>query len=167
MSGYSLLESVTSATNFTEDIVTSNVTQVGVRDEGQETLNVADAAFDREIRIFVLYIEVITGTLGGLFVCLWLWSSRKRKKRLNRIIFHVALSDLLVILLASLPQLILEYDREWRAGALLCKLQRYTTSFVMMASNNMLVLLSADRYFAIMYPLQSNPKVRHVLLSFF
>ena len=126
---------------------------------GPQSLNVADARFDREIRIIVLYIEVIMGTLGGVLVCLWLWSSRKRKTRLNRIIFHVALSDLLVILWASLPQLILEHDREWHAGPVFCKVQRYLTSFVMMASNNMLVLLSVDRYFAIMHPLPGAPKV--------
>ena len=124
--------------------------------------NVADAEFDQTIRIAALYVIVILGAVGGLLVGLWLWTNRKRGSRVNKIITHVVVSDLLVIFWACLPQLIWEYDRQWRAGVVFCKVLKYTTSFAMMASNYMLVLLSVDRYIAIMHPLRAPPTVSTV-----
>ena len=128
--------------------------------------HVADAKLDKDIRIIVLYVEVIFGAIGGLLVCLWLWANRKRKSRVNKIILQVTLSDLFVILGACLPQLVWEYDREWRAGEAFCKILKFIMSFAMMASNNMLVMLSVDRHEAIMYPLREPPRVRYLVLGF-
>jgi hypothetical protein len=121
----------------------------------QPKMNVADAKFDKDLRIIVLYVEVIVGAIGGALVCLWLWANRRRKSRVNKLIMHVALSDLLVVYCACLPQLIWEYyEREWLAGDSFCKILRFITSFAMMASSYMVVLLSVDRHEAIMYPLR-------------
>ena len=125
--------------------------------------HVADANFDQEVRIITLYVEIIFGAIGGALVCLWLWANRKRKSRVNKIILHVAVSDLMVVFCACLPQLIWEYDRTWRAGEGFCKILKFTMSFAMMASNYMVVLLSVDRHEAIMYPLGQPPRVSRIL----
>ena len=117
--------------------------------------HVADAAFDKDIRIIVLYVEIILGAVGGAGVFLWLWHNRRRKSRINLLILHVAVSDILVIFGACLPQLIWEYDRRWKAGVVVCKLLKFTQSFSMMASSNMLVVLSIDRMLAIRWPLRT------------
>ena len=116
--------------------------------------NTADAEFDKQSRIIVLYVEVILGAIGGIGVFLWLWHNRRSKSRVNALILHLALSDWLVVLLACLPQLIWEYDRQWRASNAFCKVFKFIQSFAMMASNNMVVVLSIDRHQAIRSPLR-------------
>ena len=118
--------------------------------------HVADAAFDKDIRIIALYVEVTLGAIGGAGVLLWLWHNWRRKSRVNLLILHVAISDLLVIFAACLPQLIWEHmDRRWNAGQFVCKMLKFMQSFSMMASNNMLVVLSIDRMLAIRWPLRT------------
>ena len=91
-----------------------------------EVTNVNDAYFDKQLRIAVLYIEISVGLFGGAFVCLWLWTNPRRKSRVNTAITHLTVSDLLVITCAMLPQLVWEYDRQWCAGWLVCKLLKFT-----------------------------------------
>ena len=150
-------------------MATTNMTEKANVTSDFETTDkpsVADAIFDKEVRLIVLYLEVIFGTIGGVCVCLWLWANRWRKSRVKKLILHVAISDLLVVFLASLTQLIWEYDRHWKAGEPFCKIIRYTTSFAMMSSNNMLVVLSIDRHEAIMHPLKDPVAVSIKMISF-
>ena len=139
---------------FTAETITE-ITAITDTITGTEPVHVADAAFDKDIRIIVLYIEVILGTVGGAGVFLWLWFNRRRKSRVNKLIMHVAISDLSVIFCACLPQLIWEYDRRWKAGDAGCRIVKFMQSFSMMASNNMLVVLSLDRLQAICWPLKT------------
>lgn len=117
--------------------------------------NVNDANFDKDFRIASLYIMIILGAIGGALVLVWLWFNRRRKSRVNALILHVCMSDLLVIFGACLPQLIWEYsERNWTLGDVLCRLLKFLQSFVMMSSNYMLVVLSIDRHQAIRAPLR-------------
>ena len=121
---------------------------------------VNDASFDQEIRIAALYIFIVLGSIGGALVLLWLWFNRRRKSRVNALILHVCLSDLLVIFGACLPQLIWEYSsRHWALGDAVCRILKFLQSFVMMSSNYMLVVLSIDRHQAIRAPLREPFKV--------
>ena len=123
--------------------------------------NVNDADFDKDIRIAALYIFIVLGSIGGALVLLWLWFNRRRKSRVNALILHVCLSDLLVIFGACLTQLIWEYNgRRWGLGDVVCRLLKFLQSFVMMSSNYMLVVLSVDRHQAIRAPLREPFKVR-------
>lgn len=144
---------------FTTDVITAEtITEItAITNTIQDTgpVNVADAAFNKDIRIIVLYIQIILGSLGGFGVCLWVWYNRRRKSRVIQLIMHVVLSDLCVIFGACLPQLIWEYDRRWRAGDAGCKIIKFVQSFALMASNNMLVVLSLDRLQAIRWPLRT------------
>ena len=128
--------------------------------------HVADAYFDKNIRVIVLLIEVIAGIIGGACVIYWLWTNKKRRYRVNVIILNVTLTDLLVVCFACGMQLVWELvDREWRAGDALCRLLKWTQSFAMMASNNMLVVLSIDRHNAIRSPLKEPISVGSDLLA--
>ena len=72
--------------------------------ETTQAVHVADADFNKPTRLVVLYVEIVVGTLGGLLVCVWLWENRGRKCRVNIIISHLALADLLVISFACVMQ---------------------------------------------------------------
>ena len=66
-------------------------------------MNVADAAWDKDVRIIVLWVQIAVGIIGGLVVISWLWINRRRKSRVNVIFMQVTLADLLVMV-ASLCQ---------------------------------------------------------------
>jgi hypothetical protein len=61
------------------------------------TLHVADARFDKNVRLVVLYLQIMIGSLGGILVFAWLWKNRRRKSRVNVIIGNLAMADILVI----------------------------------------------------------------------
>ena len=148
-----------------DDNVTDNVTELLV--QGTAKANVADAAFNKMYRIIMMYILVVLGLVGCVLVCLWMWYNRRRKSRVNLLIFNVTMSDLMVILFASTSQLIWEYfDRDWWAGDATCKIIKYLQSFSMMLSTNMLVILSFDRHQAIRSPLREPFGVSHVILTY-
>lgn len=117
--------------------------------------NVNDAAFAKDVRIAMLYVFITAGIVGGILVYAWLWHNRRRKSRVNALIFHVALADMFVILVACLPQLIWEYnDRHWTLGDAMCRILKFLQSFAMSSSNYMVVVLSVDRHQAIRSPLR-------------
>ena len=123
--------------------------------------NVADAYFDKNIRIIVLAVEIIAGSIGGSFVCAWLWFNRRRHSRVNVIILNVTLTDLLVVGYACGMQLVWELmERVWVAGDVGCRLMKWAQSFSMISSNYMLVILSFDRHQAIIWPLKKSFSVR-------
>lgn len=70
--------------------------------------HVADAYFDKTIRIAALCIEIGLGGVGGACVFIWLWYNRRRKSRINALICNVAVSDMLVICYASAMQVCIE-----------------------------------------------------------
>lgn len=119
-----------------------------------QRFNVADASFNKTIRIAVLATIVLFGVAGCLLVCAWLWCHRRPTSHVNALIWHVTISDLLVVSCACLPQLIWEFDRRWTLGVVACKALKFTQSFVIMASNYMLVALALDRHQAIRSPLR-------------
>ena len=92
----------------TDDGITGNTLHPGGVQATKQP-HVADAGFDRDIRIVVLYVEIILGAIGGFLVLFWLWYNwykRRNKTRVNMLILHVAISDLLVIFGACLMQLV-------------------------------------------------------------
>lgn len=136
--------------------------------QGRENANVNDAYFDPILRMAVLVSELIVGTFGCLLLCVWLARQRKRKSRINALLCHVNISDLLVFLIATMPQLIWEAcGRHWALGLTACRTFKFSQSCVMMASNFMLVVLSVDRHNAIVTPLRPPIQVRtfHQLIA--
>lgn len=145
----------------TSDYVTGvpSSAQILLRNTHQLEHHVADASFDKTIRIVSLAAIVVCGTIGCLLVCTWLWCHRRRTSHVHALIWHLTVSDLLVVTCACVPQLVWEFDRQWTLGSVACKSLKYTQSFVIMASNYMLVVLALDRHQAIRSPLRELPPV--------
>lgn len=136
-------------------MATSSPDDVTPLGENDGTHNVNDAAFDKDLRIITLTVLTAVGTIGGLMVFAWLWHNRRRKSRVNSLIFHVAVADLLVMLGACLMQLIWETcGRNWALGDAMCRILKFAQSFAMSSSNYMVVILSIDRHQAIRSPLR-------------
>lgn len=126
----------------------------------------ADAEFDKNLRLITLYVIIFVGLLGCALVLIWLYQNRRRKSRVNVLILNVTISDLLVICFACLMQVVWEhFEREWLAGIFMCKFLKWMQGFVLMASNNLVVVLSIDRHQAIRAPLKQPFSVSTVTLS--
>ena len=66
----------------------------------------------------------------------------------------MAIADLLFVLLC-LPPTALSYVGDWPTGDTGCKLNQYLIHVAMYVSIYTLVLLSFDRYLAVVYPVES------------
>ena len=123
---------------------------------------VHDMKYNESIRLISLYVMIILGTVGGILVLLWMWNNRRLNRRMNSLsrvnsfILNLTVADLMVVLLAILPQLVWEYqeNRGWYAGAFMCKFIKFLQSFTMMASTNVVVVIAIDRHQAIRAPLK-------------
>ena len=134
---------------------------------GSKVKNIADAEWDKDTRIIILWIQVILGFIGGFAVCGWLWYNQNHKSRINIVMLHVTIANLLVMV-TTLTQVIWEMvDRWWLAGDALCRIIKFYQSFSMMASSYMLVLLSIDRHQAIRSPLRDPPAVSIIFQTYF
>lgn len=127
---------------------------------------VHDIELDKDTRLGILYATIIVGIIGSMLVLLWMACNRKltprfnHLSRVNSLILNLTIADMSVILLAVLPQLVWEYaDREWSAGAAMCKIVKFLQSFSMMASNYILVVIAIDRHQAIRAPLKESMAV--------
>jgi len=123
--------------------------------------SVHDIELDRTYRLLILYLTISLSVVGSILVVVWMLCNRRMSSnfnhlsRVNLFILHLTIADILVILLAVLPQLIWEYaDRDWRAGDVMCRLVKFLQSFSMMASNYMVVVIAVDRHQAIRAPLK-------------
>ena len=151
---------------FTYDLPTTRSYQETNQSEGCK-YSVHDIEQDARIRLAILYATIIFGVIGSILVLSWMVCNKKLTPRFNHLsrvnsfILNLTIADMLVILLAVLPQLIWEYaDREWRAGPVMCKILKFLQSFSMMASNYILVVIAVDRHQAIRAPLKESMAVR-------
>lgn len=129
----------------------------------QRCRSVHDIENHKPTRLAILYSTIILGLLGSVLVILWMVCNRKvsprfsHLSRVNAFILNLTFADLLVIVIAVLPQLIWEYvDREWTAGPVMCRLVKFFQSFSMLASNYILVVIAIDRHQAIRAPLKES-----------
>lgn len=125
--------------------------------------SVHDIELDKSVRLLILYLTIVLGIVGGLLVLLWMACNKRLTRKVNHLsrvnsfILNLTVADLCVILLAVLPQLIWEYrDREWIAGAAMCKIVKFLQTFSITCSNYMLVVIAIDRHQAIRYPLKES-----------
>lgn len=159
----------------TTDIL--NFSTMGTEDVGSETQanitkpcsgTVHDIELDKTYRLLILFLTVGLCIVGSILVLLWMLCNRRHSpkfnhlSRVNAFILNLTFADLLVILLAVLPQLVWEYvDRQWLAGDVMCRLVKFLQSFSMISSNYMLVVIAIDRHQAIRAPLKESISVSH------
>ena len=158
----------------------SNVTNTsGVSINNSETIgqcdhSVHDMDFNKNVRILILYITICLNIIGSILVIIWMICNRRSSanynhfSRVNAFILNLTVADILVILLAVLPQLVWEYaDREWAVGPVMCRLVKLLQSFAITSSNYILVVIAVDRHQAIRSPLKESISVRiNTVLTF-
>lgn len=150
-------------TDYNIIYVNSNTTNASDLNKTGACGTVHDIGRHKSTRLAILSLTIIFGVLGCILVLLWMACNRKVSPRFNHLsrvnsfILNLTFADILVVLLAVIPQLIWEYvDRDWSAGPVMCRLVKYLQSFSMMSSNYILVVIAIDRHQAIRAPLKES-----------
>lgn len=113
------------------------------------------------IREVVLYSLMFTlGAGGNIPVFVTLIRNRHRKSRVNLMIMHLAIADLIVTFVMIPLEIAWRISVAWIAGNTVCKIMLYMRAFGPYLSSMVLVCISLDRYFAILHPLKVNDAQR-------
>ncbi|XP_013183626.2 adipokinetic hormone/corazonin-related peptide receptor variant I, partial [Amyelois transitella] len=108
---------------------------------------------DQVFVITVYSILLVIGALGNIGVFATLMRSRRRKSRVNLLMTHLVIADMMVTFIVIPLEIGWRTTNAWLAGNLACKFFLVLRAFGLYLSSNVLVCISVDRFFAILYPL--------------
>lgn len=113
--------------------------------------------------IFAYVILFIFAAVGNILVlyCVSRYD-RLGKSRTPLLIMNLCIADLIVTFFLMPTEVIWRLTIAWKGGDLLCKLSQFVRAFGMYLSSNVVICISIDRYFAIVYPLKLAGAVKRV-----
>ena len=124
---------------------------------------------DRHTITIILYsVFFVVAASGNLTVFITLFRNRGEKLRVNMFIMHLSIADLIVTFIMMPMEIGWNSTVDWRAGDFGCRVLSFFRVFGLYLSSFVLVVISLDRYFAILHPLSLNDadKRGQIMLSF-
>ncbi|GFQ66121.1 gonadotropin-releasing hormone II receptor [Trichonephila clavata] len=107
-----------------------------------------------EVALYSLMFVV--AAIGNMTVFVTLIRYRHRKSRMNLMILHVAIADLIVTFIMTPLEIIRRASFQWVVGNPACQILLPTRAFGPYLSSLILVCISLDRYFTFLYPEKIN-----------
>jgi len=98
----------------------------------------------------------LVAAVGNLTVFITLYRNRNNKSRVNMFIMHLSIADLIVTFIMMPLEIGWRSTVEWLAGDAACRILMFFRTFGLYLSSFVLVVISLDRYFAILHPLSLN-----------
>ncbi|XP_062713163.1 adipokinetic hormone/corazonin-related peptide receptor variant I [Aedes albopictus] len=125
----------------------SNSTETGI---------VAPGHTETTVAVIIVYCVLFIIAAGGnLSVVITLFRSRRhRRSRVSLMICHLAVADLMVAFIMIPLEVGWRITVQWHAGNVACKVFLFMRAFCLYLSSNVLVCVSLDRCFAVIYPLR-------------
>lgn len=108
---------------------------------------------DNLVSVITYCVLFVIAAAANLTVFVILVRNRRRKSRVNLIIMHLALADLLVTFIMLPMEIAWHITVAWTAGDAACRILMFFRTFGFYLSSFILITISLDRYFAIMHPL--------------
>ncbi|XP_068214813.1 orexin receptor type 2-like isoform X2 [Palaemon carinicauda] len=105
--------------------------------------------------------------IGNLVVFVALFRNRHRKSRVNMMIMHLSLADMIVTFVFLPTEITWHITIEWVFGNVGCKVYKFLSAFGFYMSSMVLVCISLDRYFAVLHPLKVNDAQRRGKIMLF
>ncbi|CAL8092285.1 unnamed protein product [Orchesella dallaii] len=117
--------------------------------------------------VIAYVIMFLIGAPGNLYVFLsvgyQLWKRRMaRASRIKVLIWHLALADLFVTFVVIPIEVFWRLTIQWYGGDTLCKLIQFFRAFGLYLSSMVIICISMDRFFAIVFPLKSYGGMKRV-----
>ncbi|XP_055632256.1 adipokinetic hormone/corazonin-related peptide receptor variant I-like isoform X2 [Toxorhynchites rutilus septentrionalis] len=111
---------------------------------------------DSTVAVIIVYcVLFVVAASGNLSVVITLFRSRRhRRSRVSLMICHLAVADLMVAFIMIPLEVGWRITVQWHAGNVACKVFLFMRAFCLYLSSNVLVCVSLDRCFAVMYPLR-------------
>lgn len=107
------------------------------------------------LQIGVYSILMVVSAIGNITVLTLLIKRRlKSHTRLDMMLTHLAIADLLVTFLMMPLEIAWAWTVQWVAGDIMCRLMAFFRTFGLYLSSYVLVCISVDRYFAVLQPLK-------------
>ncbi|XP_075979537.1 adipokinetic hormone/corazonin-related peptide receptor variant I-like [Anticarsia gemmatalis] len=117
--------------------------------------NITESVLRDQSPVLVTYsVLLAVGGVGNVAVLVALARSRRRKSRVDLLMTHLALADVCVTCGVIPLEIGWKYTNAWLVGNLLCKSLLVMRAFGLYLSSNVLVCISLDRFFAVIYPLR-------------
>ena len=129
---------------------------------GETTILPPDMTFDADnlMSVVVYCFLFVAAAVGNLTVFLTLFRNRHRKSRVNLFIMHLSIADLIVTFIMLPLETIWHITVSWLAGDVACRMLMFFRAFGLYLSSFILVVISLDRYFAILHPLSMSDAER-------
>lgn len=105
--------------------------------------------------------------VGNLMVLNALFKSRRCKSRINLMILHLSLADMIVTFVFVPIEMTWHITIQWPFGEIGCKIHKFFSAFGFYTSSMILVCISLDRYFAVLHPLKVNDAQRRGKIMLF
>lgn len=125
--------------------------------------------FSHESRVeAIVYILLFfLAAAGNVPVLISLIRNRRRKSRIQNMILHLAIADLIVTFIMIPLEVIWRITVEWIAGDIACRVMLFLRAFGPYLSSMVLVCISLDRYSAIVHPLRVNDAQRRAKIMLY
>jgi gonadotropin-releasing hormone receptor len=92
--------------------------------------------------------------IGNVAILVLMLTGRRTQTRINYLIMHLAFADTLVTLFNMPLEIAWRSTVAWRGGSIVCKFFQYCRVFSLFLSSFIIIVVSLDRYFAIIRPIQ-------------
>ncbi|GFQ74906.1 gonadotropin-releasing hormone II receptor [Trichonephila clavata] len=121
-------------------------------------------AFTEESRIeaIMYFVLFLLASSGNIPVFITLIRGRRRRSRIEEMILHLTIADLIVTFVMIPLEISWRITVEWIAGDVLCRIMLFFRAFGPYLSSMVLVCISIDRFTAIVYPLTVNVAQKRV-----
>ena len=118
----------------------------------------ADQLFEEVVRVVIPVIFgliAFLGFVGNILVIIVVASNKQMQNTTNVLIINLAVADLVFIVVCVPFTAVRFVVSNWPFGTIFCKLYQYVIHVTAYASVYTLVLMSLDRYLAVVYPIKS------------
>lgn len=107
------------------------------------------------ITVTIYSIIFVISSIANLILMFILVKKRgKETSRINRFMFHLNVADLIITFVTIPLEIGWKSTVDWRIGDLGCKFFQFCRPFGIYLTSFIIIALSIDRYFAIVYPLK-------------
>ena len=103
---------------------------------------------------FVLFVVAACGNLT-VFITLCRGRCRQQRSRIGLLIIHLAVADMFVTFIMMPLEFAWNITVTWEAGDFTCRALMFGRAFGFYLSSYVLVVISVDRYYAVVKPLSS------------